>query len=326
MKKFLVPAFIAISVLANADEIKLSNFLTNTTFGGDTRINYAATDNKISDSQADIVSTRFRLNLNTKLNDNVSVNAQLRLTNGYELGGANTSKDVVTEFLNLNYKVGNHLIQVGRLSPLYSLNSFLLTDGDKDALAYSTKIKNTQLKAGIVFPYDSSNRSSELSDRSKILYGQAIHTLNIGKDTLATDVTGLGVQQDSKNTAKDVTGFILGAKYTHNLEGPVEFIQGKAQIAQSNNSGDTTGFVVGVTLGDNNLKKMGDWKAEVEYKVTEKDNNIANTKNVDNIKIWAQTYVAKNSNVEIEFNKRGTYKGTKTVDSQSLSVSLNHSF
>lgn len=326
MKKLLIPAFIAISAFASADEIKLSNFLTSTTFGGDTRINYSVTDTNTTNTQADVLSTRFRLNLNTKITDNISVGTQLRLTNGYELGGANASKDVVTEFLNLNYKVGNHLIQVGRLSPFYSLNSLLLTDGDKDAIAYSTKINNTQVKAGVTLPYSASDRSSELADRSKILYGQAIHTMNVGKDVLAIDATGLVVQQDTKSTSKDSTGIIVGARYTHNMTGAVEFIQAKAQLAQSTNSGDTTGFVAGVTLGDNSLKKLGDWKAELEYKVTEKDNEIANTKNVSNIKVWGQTYVGKNSNLELELNKRETYKGTKTVDYQSLSVSLNHSF
>ena len=47
-------------MLANANEIKLSNVLLNTTLSGDARINYYYTDNQITDN--DDIRTRVRLN------------------------------------------------------------------------------------------------------------------------------------------------------------------------------------------------------------------------------------------------------------------------
>lgn len=342
IKKLMVPILLSFSVMINAEELNLSNFVKNTSFSGDARINYSATGYSINGTDTDRLSTRFRLNLSTKINDNLSVNGQLRFTDGYSLGttgniGSETpsastaGSDFYTRNLYFNYKKGNHQLQIGRVAaPFYSLNGFLMTDGDKDAIAYSTKIDNTQLKAGYVFlnnGTDSSLNSTEISDKKRALYFQAIQNIAINKDSLAVEATGIAVTQDKKSSDDNVNAVILGASYTHQMTEIIEMVQGKAEYAQIlNDKDDNSGLSVGIAFGDNSLKKLGDWKAEAEYKMAGANNVIANSKNQKNMKLWFQTYAGKNSNLEVEYNKRDTYKGTKTVDYSSLEISLNHTF
>ena len=139
MKKFLVPAFIAASFMANADEVKLSNLLTNTKFTADTRLNYISKDDDAGNKENSDLRLRFRLNFDSQVNEFASVKGRVRLTNDYDLGdntvkGTSEKASLFTDILYFDYKKGNHELLAGRYTPFYKISNFFLTDGEKKEL------------------------------------------------------------------------------------------------------------------------------------------------------------------------------------------------
>lgn len=333
MKKFfkVLPVFLAFATLSNAEDLKLSNFLTSTVISGDARLNYSYIDNSLDNTKNSDLKTRFRLNLSTKINDFATINARVRLTNDYELGGlnvgGNTASSVLfTDILYFDYKKGNHEVLAGRFSPFYRINDFFLTDGESEGIGYVTKAGNTDLRAGYLIASNESD--TEMADKKSFVYGQAVYNLKLDSSILKLEVAGIAITQSKVSTEEDTKGVLLGADYTLNFDEISKFIELKGQCVQSDNDGENTGNSIGVSFGSKNIAKLGDWKAEVEYKSAGKDNSLAKstTKNQQNVKIWAQTYVSPKMNLELEFNKRDTLKGVKTIDYSTMSVSLNHTF
>lgn len=329
-KLLLISAIVTVfSASANAEEVKLSNVLLNTTLSGDARINYYYKDDAKAVTENGDLRTRLRLNFTTKINDFSKIVGRTRLTSDYELGGntvggSTASSVLATDILYFDYKKGNHEILVGRFAPFYKISDFFVTDGEREGLGYVTKIANTDLKAGYLFSSDSNNK--EIADKANYVYVQGVHNLKIAKGTLKIEATGIALNQEKGSSAKDSKGVLLGADYTQNLNSVVEFIQVRGQYVQTDNDGENTGNSIGVVLGSKSIAKLGDWKAEVEYKSAGKDNSLAKSKNEENVKLWAQTYVSPKMNLELEYNQRATLEGTKTVDYSTLGVSLNHSF
>lgn len=336
MKNLFIPAFIAVTMLANANEIKLSNVLLNTTLSGDARINYYYTDNQITDKENDDIRTRVRLNFSTKVNDFATINGRIRLTSDYELGssdegtvinGSNTTASLFTDILYFDYKKGNNEILAGRFSPFYKINDFFVTDGERDGIGYVTKIGTTDLRAGYLFA--SNETDTEIMDKKNLLYAQAVYNLASTTNTLKLELTGIATsqtEQEKSSTIEDSKGILVGADFTQNLNSAVEFIQIRGQYIQTDDDGENKGNSIGVLFGSKNIAKLGDWKAEVEYKSAGANNSLAKSANQENLKIWAQTYVSPKMNLELEYNNRETLKGAKTVDYSAMSVSLNHSF
>lgn len=345
MKKLLVPAFIAVTMMANAEELKLSKFLTNTSFSGDTRINHETTDYDTTTADVDKTRVRFRLNMNTKINDNFVVKSQLRLADDHQLTTDGNITPLV-KYLELNYTMKNHTIVAGRSAgPFYKISNMFITDGEKDVIGYLGKYGNTELRTGWMFMANTSGThgvtnattSTENSDRQHALYVQGVHNLKLGENTLKLEATGITLERDAKNTVdKDVKGVLLGADYTHNLNSVIEMVQVRGQYVQTDAKNDNTGYSIGTVFGNKNLSKFGDWKAEVEYKMAENENYLAkkDNNNRENVKIWAQTYVGPSTDLEIEYNKSNTLdldkasgkKKSDALDNSKLSVSLNYKF
>lgn len=331
VKKILVPAFIATTIMANAEDLKLSSLLTSTTISGDARVNYCVTDNSYANTENSDLRTRFRLNLSTKVNDFATINARVRLTNDYELGTANASASTAssvlfTDIFYFDYKKGTNEVLAGRFSPFYKINDFFITDGESEGLGYVTKIGNTDLRVGYLL--GSNEADTKIIDKKSFAYGQAVYNLKSDKSLLKFEATGIALTQSEISTSDNVNGILLGVDYTQNLNSAVEFIQVRGQYIKTDETGENTGNSVGVVIGTKNIDKFGDWKAEIEYKSAGKNNSLAKSTNQNqkNVKVWAQTYVSPKMNFELEYNKRDTLKGTKTVDYSTLSASLNHTF
>lgn len=329
-KLFLLSTILTIfSISANAEEVKLSNVLLNTTLSGDARINYYYKDDAKAVTENGDLRTRLRLNFATKINDFSKVIGRTRITSDYELGGntvggSTASSILATDILYFDYKKGSHEILVGRFAPFYKINDFFVTDGEREGFGYVTKIANTDLRAGYLFKSDLDNK--EIADNANYMYIQGVHNLKFAKGSLKIEATGIALNQEKGSSTKDSKGVLLGADYTQNLNSGVEFVQVRGQYVQTDDNGKNTGNSIGVVFGSKNIAKLGDWKAEVEYKSAGKNNSLAKSTNQENVKLWAQTYVSPKMNLELEYNKRETLEGTKTVDYSTLGVSLNHSF
>lgn len=333
MKKTIkiLPVFLALITASNAEELKLSNFLTNTKISGDARVNYSYTDNDFAKTKNSDLRTRFRLSLSTKINDFAAINARVRFTNDYELGGLNASGSTAssvlfTDILYFDYKKGNNEVLAGRFSSFYKISDFFITDGESEGIGYVTKIGATDLRAGYLFA--SNEADTEIADKKSFAYAQAVYNLKADKSLLKLEATGIALTQAESSTNDDVKGILLGADYTYDMSSIVEFVQVRGQYVQSDEDGENKGNSIGVVVGSKSIAKLGDWKAELEYKSAGKDNSLAKSsnKNQKNVKVWAQTYVSPKINLELEFNKRDTLKGAKAVDNSTMSVSLNHSF
>lgn len=331
MKKFLVPAFIAASFMANADEVKLSNLLTNTKFTADTRLNYISKDDDAGNKENSDLRLRFRLNFDSQVNEFASVKGRVRLTNDYDLGdntvkGTSEKASLFTDILYFDYKKGNHELLAGRYTPFYKISNFFLTDGEKEGVGYLGKFGNTDLRAGYLLTSNADN--TEITDKSDIMYLQAVHSLKFENSVLKLEAAGMAIDQPKGSTSDDSKGFMLGADYTQNLSSVVEYAQIRGEYIQTDDDGENKGYSMGVVFGSKKIEKAGDWKAEVEYKEAGENNTIAPVKNRDqkNIKLWAQTYIAPKMDLEVEYNIREKLKGPKTVDYSELQVSINHKF
>ncbi len=329
MKKFLVPAFIAASFMANADEVKLSNLLTNTKFTVDTRLNYISKDDDASNKENSDLRLRFRLNFDSQVNEFASVKGRVRFTDDYDLGdnsvkGSSDKSSLFTDILYFDYKKGNHELLAGRYTPFYKISNFFYTDGEKEGVGYLGKLGNTDLRAGYLL--SSNDDNTEITDKANYMYLQAVHNLKFENSSLKLSAAGMAINQKKGSTSDDSKGFMLGADYTQNLSSVIECAQIRGEYIQTDDDGENKGYSMGVVFGSKKIEKAGDWKAEVEYKEAEKNNSLAKNKNQQNIKLWAQTYIAPKMDLEVEYNIRETLKGTKTVDYSELQVSINHKF
>ena len=326
MKKLIIPAFLAVVALANAEELKLSNYILNTSFSGDARVKYEMDSYDKTTSDADYFTTRLRLNTTTKINDNFSFGSRLRFQK--EPIGSDTDGTVSLQRLYMDYKTGNHSIRVGRMgSPLYLLNDMLI-DTNVEGLAYSTKFNNTQLKAG--FLLRNAKTTTETSDENSIIYAQGIQTIKIGENKLVVEASAYS--EDNKETSpknQAEKAFTLGAEYTQSLTGPIQMAQIKGQYIMTDADDDNSGYSAGLVIGSKEIKEKGSWQGIAEYKSLEKNGFIyvnSDTKLDQKIaKIGAIAYVAPNTNLEVTYEMYD-YVPSSKEDKNVLSTTLNYTF
>lgn len=319
MKNLLIPAFIAVTAMASANELNLSNFITNTKFSGDARVRYQAD----SEEETDKIDARLRLNLNTKINDNFSFGARVRLAER-KLGAGTSREAVQTERLFMNYKTGNHNLTVGRMGTPIHILSNMIIDTNVDGIAYSTKIQDTQIKAGYLML---KRTEDKIADSNNMFYAQGVHTMNLGDNKLDLEAS---VYLEQEGT--ELTVFTLGAQYTMNLgEGQaLEMTRLRAQLIMSDEDDDNMGYTAGVLFGSKSLNKKGAWQGEIEYKVLEAAAFIGATdleSKLDQqiIKLGALAYIAPNTNLEVTYEMIEKESTGDTMNN-ILSVILNHSF
>lgn len=343
MKNLLIPAFIAVTAMASANELNLSNFLTNTSFRGDARVRYQAHSEKDKDNH-DNLDARLRLNFATKINENVSFGYRMRIG---ETTLGQSGNGLTTQRLFMDYKTGDHNLRVGRMgTPLFILSNMFI-DTTVDGIAYSTKIQDTQIRAGYLVlnsnklekekeKEEDKSVNSTLADENTMLYVQGIHTMNIGENKLDLEASLYLEQNADMNkkavkpvTNKDLTIFTLGAQYTMNLgEGQaLEMARLRAQYVMSDADDNNMGYTAGVLFGSSCLRNKGSWQGEVEFKVAEANSFVARTakNNEQIIKLGAQTYVAPNSVLEVTYEMIESVEGS-TVDKNIVSAILKYSF
>lgn len=322
IKKLLLASFLAVGTMANADELKLSNFITNTTFSGDARLKYATINYDNSTSDSDAATTRLRLNTNTKINDSFSVGTRLTLSNR-TLGGAENT--VTFNRIFMDYKEKNYSIRAGRMyAPVYVFSDMFM-DVDVDGIAYSTKIKNTQLKTGYLIL--KSEPTSKTSDENTVFYVEGVHNVNIGENKILFSAATFLEDESKSSTSDGLNIMTLGAEYTHKLGGTIDIAQLKGQYIQSDADTSNKGYTLGVSLGTKTLKNKGDYQGSIEYKVAEKNSFLSTSDYLNQkiIKLGATSYIAQNSNLEINYEMIESKEGD-TVDKNILSFTLNHSF
>lgn len=321
MKRLLLPTLFAISIMANADELKLSNFITSTTFSGDARLRYFFTDNTTETADSDALSTRLRLNTRTKINESFSLGTQLVL--GSKTLGTESS-NVTFNRIFMDYKDGENTIRAGRMyAPVYVFSDMFM-DVNIDGIAYSTKIKDTQLKAGLLIL--KSEATAKTSDENTVLYTEAVHNLKLGENKLLLSA-GVFMEDESKgNTKEGLNILTLGAEYTHNLKGALEMAQLRGQYVKSDANNDNLGYTLGVVIGSKSLNNKGSWQGIAEYKVAEA-NSFLNVATLDReiLKFGVSTCIAPNSNLEMTYEMIEAEKDN-TVDKNVLTFTLNHSF
>ena len=340
MKKFLIPAFLAVVALANAEELKLSNYILNTTFSGDARVRYDVKNydtNSSSQTDSDYFSTRFRLNTTTKINDNFSFGTRIKLQKS-PIGNAvdsSTNKginaDISIERLYMDYKIGNNTIRVGRMgSPIYILSDMLI-DTNVEGIAYSTKFNDTQLKAGYLLK--NSADSTETSDENSIIYAQGVQTFKLAENKLLVEASVyLEDKGNSTSTkAQDIKAFTLGGEYTLALNNTIEMAQIKGQYITSDADNDNVGYTAGLVIGSKAIKQQGTWQVAVDYKKVEKSAfpYISNDTVLDQevTKIAATTYVAPNTNLELAYEIHDYISSSNSTKNYDLSyVALNYTF
>ncbi len=325
MKKLLIPAFIAVSMMANAEEVKLANFLTKTAIAGDARVLYNVTDTDGASTTPDYYTSRLRLNTTTKINDNFSYGMRLKFE---DVIIGNTDKAVLTvDRAFMDYKMGAHSLRVGRMgSPIYVLSDMLI-DTDVEGFAYSTKFNDTQVKAG--FLLKNAATSTETADENSIIYVQGIQTIKLGTGNLLVEASAYSETKEKTSTAKDMTAFTAGAEYSLSLDGSVSMAKAKGQISMSDADDDNTGFTIGLTAGAKEIKAKGNWQGTVEYKSMDKNAFI--TVNGDTkldrkvTKASFITYIAPSTNLELAYTMTD-FNATATKDKNVLEASLNYSF
>lgn len=327
MKKILIPAFIAVSMLANAEELKLANFLTNTSIAGDARILYTLTDTDGASVTPDYYTTRLRLNTSTKINNNFSYSMRLKFEDS--VIGDSTKSTISVDRLFVDYKVGKHSLRVGRMgTPLYVLSNMLI-DTDVEGFAYSTKFGETQLKAGYLLK--NSATGTETRDENSIVYVQGVQGIKLGNNKLSVEASAYS--EDNLTTANKTSNpaekaFTLGAEYTQNLNSPVQMAIAKGQITMTDADNDNTGFTFGLTVGSKAIKEKGNWQGTAEYKSIEKYGFInSGAAKLDQkiTKASAITYVAPNTNLELAYTITD-YNDTTKKDTNIIEASLNYSF
>lgn len=321
MKKILFASFIIVSTMINAEDLKLSNFITNTSFSGDARVRYAFTDDENSTADSDAFSTRLRLNTNTRINENFSFGTRLTLANR-TLGGTETN--VAFNRIFMDYKEKNYSIRAGRMyAPVYIFSDMFM-DVDVDGIAYSKKIKDTQLKAGYLIL--KSDASAKASDENTILYTEGVHTFNLGENKLLIS-TAVFLEDETKTSTTDGLNILtVGAEYTHKLSGSIEMAKLTGQYIKTDADADNVGYTLGVIAGSKSLNNKGTWQGIVEYKVAEANSFLSvATLNREIIKFGASTYIAPNSNLEMTYEMIES-ENDNSVDKNVLTFTLNNNF
>lgn len=338
MKKFLIPAFLAVVALANAEDLKLSSYILNTTFNGDARVRYDVQNYDTPttvNADNNYFSTRLRLNTTTKINDNFSFGTRLKFQKN-PIGNAvdsTTDKavnaDLSVERLYMDYKVGNNNVRVGRMgSPIYILSDILI-DTNVEGIAYSTKINDTQLKAGYLLK--NASTTAETSNENSVTYVQGVQTFKFGKDKLVTEVSGYSEDKGNSTStkAKDLKTVTLGGEYTLSLDSIVEMAQIKGQYISSDADDNNIGYTTGVVVGSKAINKQGTWQVALDYKKLEKNAfpYISNDTLLDQkiTKVTATTYVAPSTNLEVAYEIHD-YISSSTKNNNILYAALNYTF